>query len=358
MEVAVRRYFELEHDIIIPKASIKSIPLRWEGKVMERVDKFYEQITSSSEHHGDSDGDNSWKDAIKNADIVLWATHSQGAPVSALLIKRLLSEGILQTQKQHICMLAMAGISHGPFPSLKDHLFYFEADAARELFEFMDSECTISIQYRDSMVFLLQEQVKVVFVGSMDDQVVPLYSAIMSGISHPNILRAIFIDGQLYSENDFLIRLITFAIRLLNAGLSDHGFLTHISEVLAGNFYAWNGGHSTLYEETDVFMLPMDFLFKTSPLGPFRIKSVVQQLQEKTFQGVKARLNPFQAKHNLNPFYLPWTLRGIWDDPQILENEELNRELKSIQSLFEQWSPTTARLKGIKFRLEPLRARL
>lgn len=233
----------------------------------------------------------------------------------------------------------------------------------------MDSNSDISVQYREAMAYILQNKVKTVLVGSMQDQVVPLYSAIMSGISHPNILRAVYIDGHIYTKDDFLIRLITFALRLLNVGLSDHGFLIHISEVLAGNLYAWEGGHSTVYEELDVFMLPLQYLFETRPIGQFEILKPASLLsqkisdsrdraKEKVLDKVKARLDPFQAKLRLNPFHLPWAMRGIWDDPRILDDDNLSSELDTLQDLFDKWNPTSARLKEIKFRLEPLKARL
>lgn len=219
------------------------------------------------------------------------------------------------------------------------------------------------------MAYILQNKVKTVLVGSMQDQVVPLYSAIMSGISHPNILRAIYIDGHIYTQDDFLIRLITFALKLLNIGLSDHGFLIHISEVLAGNIYAWEGGHSTVYEELDVFMLPLQYLFETRPIGQLEILKPVSLISQKisnssdkakkkVLDKVKARLDPFQAKLRLNPFHLPWAMRGIWDDPRILDDDTLSSELDTLQDLFDKWNPTSARLKEIKFRLEPLKARL
>lgn len=243
---------------------------------------------------------------------------------------------------------------------------YFEADAARELFEFMDSNSDISQVFTDSMAYILQNRVKVVLVASMQDQVVPLYSAIMSGISHPNILRAIYVDGHIYSKNDFLIRLIVFALRLLNLGLSDHGFLIHISEVLAGNLYALEGGHSTIYEELQVFMLPLHYLFETSPIGSLEIQKIlhqsskenVQKAKVKVLDKVAARLDPFQVKLRMNPFHLPWAMRGIWDDPRILNDETLSSELETLQELFDKWNPTSAKLREIKFRLEPLKARL
>ncbi|KAI8883087.1 hypothetical protein K501DRAFT_185368 [Backusella circina FSU 941] len=338
MTVAVKTFFKNTYELELPDEAIVSIPLQYEGKVLDRVERLYNMLT------------NEYKESIESANVILWTTHSQGTPVSTILLRKLIEDEIIHIKRQPICMLAMAGISHGPFPSLKGNILvkYFEADAARELFEFMDSDSAISIQYREAMAFILQNNIKTVLVGSMQDQVVPLYSAIMSGVTHPNILRAIYIDGHIYSKDDFLIRLILFSLKLRNIGLSDHGVLIHISEVLAGNLYSWEGGHSTIYEEVEVFMLPLAYLFQSKPFGKL----------EPILNTVKAKLDPFQARSKWNPFYLPWAMRGIWDDPNILNDNVLNRELEKLQDLFDRWSPSSTKLKEIKFRLEPIRARL
>ncbi|KAF9116547.1 hypothetical protein BGW39_002714, partial [Mortierella sp. 14UC] len=82
------------------------------------------------------------------------------------------------------------------------------------------------------------------------DQVVPLYSAVMTSIHHPSIVRAVYIDGTSY-QNDFLINLIAFSLRLRNMGVDDHGILVHLSEVIAGSLYG--EGHSTIYDEREVY---------------------------------------------------------------------------------------------------------
>ncbi|KAI7859581.1 hypothetical protein BDC45DRAFT_432026 [Circinella umbellata] len=342
MVSGVRHYFEEKHGLVIPHHAITSIPLEWEGKVEERVDRLHKLLVY---HPG-------WMDAFISADVILWTTHSQGTPVSAMLIHRLLEEKRINLHTQSVCMLAMAGISHGPFPSLKGNLIvkYFEADAARELFHFMDSSSEISQKYRRSLNYLLRNGIKTILVGSLQDQVVPLYSAIMTGASHPNILRAVYIDGHIYSEDDFLINLVTFSLRLRNAGLSDHGLLTHISEVLAGDLYSWEGGHSTIYEERDVYTMAVQYLFESAPFGRITNKS--------TDTAVDVLLDSFQAKVRQNPFYLPWAMRGICDDAAVLSDQILRQELQKLRTLFEQWVPANAKLREIKFRLEPLRARL
>jgi hypothetical protein len=65
---------------------------------------------------------NEYKESIASADVILWTTHSQGTPVSTILLRRLIEDEIIHIKRQPICMLAMAGISHGPFPSLKGNI--------------------------------------------------------------------------------------------------------------------------------------------------------------------------------------------------------------------------------------------
>jgi hypothetical protein len=41
-------------------------------------------------------------------------------------------------------------------------------------------------------------KVKMVYIASLNDQVVPLYSGLFTAASHPLILRALYIDGDAY----------------------------------------------------------------------------------------------------------------------------------------------------------------
>ncbi|EPB85541.1 hypothetical protein HMPREF1544_07630 [Mucor circinelloides 1006PhL] len=347
MVSGVKLYFESEHQVTLPDDAITMVPLEGEGKVEDRVNQLYTKLIDNSK----------WLEAVSSADVVLWATHSQGTPVSIMLLQRLLERGHIHVIRQSICVLAMAGISSGPFPALKGSLIvkYFEADAARELFEFMDSNSPISVKFRQSLAYVLKCGTKVVLTGSMQDQVVPLYSAIMSSVNHSSILRSIYIDGHIYSQDDFLINLIVFALRLRNSGLSDHDLLTHLSEVLAGSLYALEGGHSTIYEELEVYMTAIRYTFETAPFGKYT-RRMSPSLQPKKLALVEdAVLESFQAKQQQNPFYLPWALHAVCTDPLILADEPLKEDLRHLLTLFEQWNPTSARLRELKFRLDPLR---
>ncbi|KAF8941836.1 hypothetical protein BGZ47_007133, partial [Haplosporangium gracile] len=191
MDRALKDYLDVHQKILDPEDIVK-IPLEGEGKVLERVELLYQSLVRN---HG-------WRRAVQDADLVLVATHSQGTPTSILLVARLIEEGLLRVREddptmQRIGILTMAGISHGPFPFLKGNLIvrWFEAEAAGELFEFMNSESHIARKYRDGLRTVLSSGVRLTCVASLEDQVVPLYSAVMTSIHHPSIVRAVYIDG-------------------------------------------------------------------------------------------------------------------------------------------------------------------
>ncbi|KAF9358690.1 hypothetical protein BGX26_001126 [Mortierella sp. AD094] len=339
MNLALQDYLKL-HDVELGSDDITLIPLEGEGKVMNRVEILYQNLIKNEE----------WKSALHQADLVLVSTHSQGTPTSTLLVAKLIDEGMLRTldndpKMQRVGILAMAGISHGPFPSMKGSLIvrWFEAEAAQELFEFMDSESEISKKYHEALRVVLTSGIRITLVASLEDQVVPLYSAVMTSVHHPSIVRAVYIDGASY-QDDFLTNLISFSLRLRNSGVDDHGVLLHLSEAVAGSIYG--EGHSTIYEEREVYMLA--------------IRSLLEPPQSLTSEMARSEpiIHAFQAKQNLNPFYLPWGMRGVVDEIKALGNDTLDEEIERLKRLYDEWNPVSKGMKEIKFRLEPVRSRL
>lgn len=112
MASGVKLYFQTEHGVTLPSNAITMVPLEGEGKVEDRVNQLYTRLVENS----------TWLEAVSSADVILWATHSQGTPVSIMLLQRLLERGHVHIIRQSVCLLAMAGISHGPFPALKGSL--------------------------------------------------------------------------------------------------------------------------------------------------------------------------------------------------------------------------------------------
>ena len=54
-------------------------------------------------------------------------------------------------------------------------------------------------------------QTKMVYVASLNDQVVPIYSGLFTAASHPRILRALYIDGDAYR---FVLRRLMSSLTL------------------------------------------------------------------------------------------------------------------------------------------------
>nr|CAG8552336.1 13458_t:CDS:10 [Entrophospora candida] len=324
-----------QHGIVLPENAITCIPLEGEGTIEKREEILHQNLLNNK----------TWVEALSLADVIFVTTHSQGTPVSTILLAKLINERRINPKRQRVCMLAMAGISHGPFPYLKESYImkYIvgagrgpESDAARELFEFMHPDSGVAIKYRNSLKLIINDGVKIVYVGSMDDQVVPLYSSLFTGVNHPSIIRAMYIHGPLYQANDFLANLLVFAVSLRNANINDHGLMVYLSEVVAGSLYS--EGHSALYDEINVYTLAVKYLFETVKHPPKNVK-----------------LDLFRAQKQYNPFYLPWAMRGILEDKDVVRSESFSRDLHKLRKLFEEWEPTSKVMRDVKFRLEPLR---
>ncbi|KAJ2398382.1 hypothetical protein GGI05_000128, partial [Coemansia sp. RSA 2603] len=306
---------------------------------------------------------------LKEADTVFVVTHSQGTPVSAMLLERLMELEIIDTHRQRVGMLAMAGISHGPFPYLKDNVVirYIESEAARELFELMDPSSYQSQRYVAALSTILHKGVRLICTGSWVDEVVPLYSAIIQGVSHPNVYRAVYIDAPHY-QDDFLTSLIVFALRLRNMDIYDHDLLMHLSEVVAGSLWG-HSGHSTVYGEPAVYKLSIKWLLYSTastsvstststsvPTAPADIPT--NSPASVSGSQIHMSYRPFNAGEKLNPFFIPWIMRTLWDEPEIRQNDSLRIELRRLAKLFDKWMPETKAGKELKYRLEPVRAAL
>ena len=79
---------------------------------------------------------------------------------------------------QKVAMLAMCGVHLGPMYSIstssviQPYLQWFENAAARELFGFQDSSSAVSEAYQRALSMVLENEIKVVLLASLNDQVV------------------------------------------------------------------------------------------------------------------------------------------------------------------------------------------
>ncbi len=135
---------------------IEKIALEGEGKILERVELLWRLLLN-------------WLDVIRKADFILVACHSQGVPVTIMLVGRLIALGCVESARIGIC--AMAGINLGPFADYKSRWI---GGSAGELFDFARPESTVSRDYTAALETVLRYGVRVVYIGSIDDQLVSL----------------------------------------------------------------------------------------------------------------------------------------------------------------------------------------
>lgn len=244
----------------------------------------------------------------------------------------------------------MCGIHHGPFAHLKSsvassYIQYFETSAAAELFDFQSSNAAVSQHYAAALRIIATAGVKIVYVGSVDDQVVPLYSALHWSASHPSILRALYIDGTTFARTDFLTNLLVFCTAVRNSGLTDHGLLTLLSASVAGSLYG-GMGHSRVYEEKATYDLACRYLFETT--HPCSEPTTIAGQEPPVL-----KVEPFTAQQRQNPYSLPWALRGIFEDAEVKALFE--QDMRKLLDDYEDWNPVTKTLKDVQWRLEPMR---
>ncbi|KAF7506785.1 hypothetical protein GJ744_011397 [Endocarpon pusillum] len=297
---------------------VKTAALEGEGRIAERVDLLWKLLLN-------------WIDEIRKADFVMVACHSQGVPVALELIAKLIDFGCVNSAKIGVC--AMAGVSLGPFPDYKSRWI---SGSAGELFEFSNSASTVSKDYLTAVETVLRFGVHVLYVGSIDDQLVSLESSTFAPISHPHIYRAVFVDGRIHAPN-FLVHLVGFALKLRNLSVQDHGLIRELSGPLAGSLYTGEG-HSRIYEDSNVYDLAVEFALETN-----------------TIVGAPLSQKP-NSTPSSNPYILPWAVRGILEEDFV--KSDLRDEANELLRQFDDWKPTTKVLKDVKFRLEGIRSKL
>ena len=109
---AVKEYFSTQFGVTVPSSDITQIALECEGKIESRVEALYELMQQGGKDVNENCNGN-WIQKLKEADFVFVATHSQGTPVSVMLVDKLLKNNIISENTQRVSILAMAGISHG-----------------------------------------------------------------------------------------------------------------------------------------------------------------------------------------------------------------------------------------------------
>lgn len=150
---AIRRWTDSHGS---PKCEIEKVALEGEGRINDRVANLWKLLLN-------------WIEPIRQADLVIIACHSQGVPVSIMLLEKLIDLGVLTDTRIGVC--AMAGVALGPFPDYKSSILM---GSAAELWEFGDPHSANSKRFEACLKRVVDFGARVTFVGSIDDQLVPM----------------------------------------------------------------------------------------------------------------------------------------------------------------------------------------
>lgn len=193
-------------------------------------------------------------------------------------------------------------------------------------------------------------------MGSIDDQLVPLQSALYGPACHPYIYRAVFIDGRIHAP-DFIAHLVGFALKLRNLGISDHGLIRELSVSLAGSLYSGEG-HSKLYNDGQVYeyVKTRMLLLYTTVMLTRESLAISHTLETTSVSGVPCQIERHEGLASPNPYVLPWIMRGLLEEEFV--KTELSHETTELIKQFDDWTPTTKALKDVKYRLEAVRSKL
>lgn len=162
----------------------------------------------------------------------------------------------------------MVGVNKDPFYG-RDQTLFAEAystivkDVMTELFEFQKADY---IQYKKMIPSLktsVTNNIKLTFIASINDQLVPLYSSFCLFFKHPNIFRATFIDKSSLTPS-FITWIVNITGTLLNLCFDDHSITKEISPSLVGSLT--DGGHSTINNEYQVYLLGLKFALEITDI--------------------------------------------------------------------------------------------
>lgn len=135
---------------------IEKVALEGEGKIAERIDLLWKLLLN-------------WIDNIRKADLVMIACHSQGVPVAMMLVAKLIAFGCVNNSRIGVC--ALAGVNLGPFVDYKSRWI---GGSTAELFDFAHPDSQVSKDYEAALSAVVRFGVRIVYIGSIDDQLVSL----------------------------------------------------------------------------------------------------------------------------------------------------------------------------------------
>lgn len=302
---------------------INVINLEGHGKIFEQVNGCLSILEN-------------WMDAISGCDYFLGISSSHCVPLSIHVLAKLITSGSLENVAK-MGLIALSGLSLGPISEVESKISTRgsvgqDNDIISELFDLEDPDSLQSRELVRNMRILIKQNFKITFLGSLNDCFSPLYSSLALHLNHPNIYRALYVDGKDH-QPDFLISLFNLVLTLRNLGYPDHGFLIELSDFFKGQI--GEGGHCKLVHNKYGYRIGIHNMLNTSNL--FYAQPLAEEMTN-----IK--------EYNTNSYHIPWCLRGFLEElEKIQKHFDVPQIIEQLFEEFKSWDPESQRKKDLKY---------
>lgn len=313
---AIERWFANNEGCLV---EIDTIALEGQGTIENRVSKSLKLLEN-------------WKQEINSSDFIFVVANSIATPVAVKLVSQMLASPVFdKIRGRKFGILSMAGAVNGAYANTDSKIViraYTQAEneMINEIFELQRGKSALSTDLNECLSHLCSCNVKITMMGSLNDQLIPLYSATSNHIRHPNLFKCMYVDGSC-DVPPFLMHLMSIALTMINVGYSDQNLVRDLSDRLQGPVSAM-GSHGTIFNSRDVYDAGVRFAMETTSLVyhvPVRYDWVT----------------PTTAEADKNLYNLPWNVRGLVNDLVKVKHVQNLRMLKEIVDEYTSWEPTT-----------------
>ncbi|KAG0687722.1 hypothetical protein C6P40_001955 [Pichia californica] len=316
---------ELERwsDIQNIDVKIDTICIEGYGKLFERVNECLSILES-------------WIEIISKCDYILTISNSHNVALTIHVMAKLITSGYFDNAEK-LGFIGFSGLLMGPIPEVESKISTRgsvgkDNDIISELFDFQDPESLQSKELVRNMKILIKKNFKVTLIGSLNDCFTPLYSSLALHLIHPNIYRAIYIDGSQH-QPDFITSLFNLILTVKNLNYSDHGLLLELSSFFTGSI--GEGQHSGLLKNKYGYRIGINNMLNTSDL--FYQKKLREEITN-------------IREYTTNSYHIPWCLRGFLEELEKLQKHfDIKQMIYQLYEEFRSWEPETQKMKDLKY---------
>lgn len=307
--------------------NIDTIALEGQGTISERVAKSLALLEN-------------WAEVIKESDFLFVVGHSQGAIIAINLLAQMLTTSKFKLKKKKIGLLSMAGPINGPVKNLDTKIVTRaysakENEIITEYLELLKLQSPESQLLQKNINILTSKNVKITLSASINDQLVPIESALANDIYHPNVYRCIHVDTDCQLPA-FIITLWRLILIARNIGHLEHGLVKEFSGRCLGALS--EGGHGKIFNDRQIYATALRFALESTDLTQERDLTIKPQVSDES-----------------NSLYrIPWAIRELIEDILQTKHIESYKLVHDIIEDFQQWHPTTKPWKEVKYSLDAL----